>query len=168
MRIILIGPRGVGKTSVAKILAEKLNLNYVSLDNEGKKLELPFRQTSEGRILTVKNTFDKYQGLDSVFDFGIYHSFFYEEEFSNEVYELLQPELNVVLLMPSTDTAESEQILREMNAKQLHGKQLDMVNGSNSRFISDDKNKRMAKYTIYTKDLNFEQIANLIISEIDD
>jgi len=166
LRIVLIGPRGVGKTCVAKILVEKLHLKYVSLDEEGKKLDISIRQTPNGRANTVTNVFETYHDVECVFDFGCFHSFYIEEHLYNEIYELLHPEANVFLLTPSSDIEENEQILSEMNAKQLTEPMLSMVNKSNANILRSPQNKQLAKHTVYTKDLNFEQIAHLIMSKI--
>ncbi|WP_179289017.1 hypothetical protein [Bacillus sp. 7894-2] len=48
MALVLIDPRGVGKTSVAKLIVEKLCLSYVSLYEEGKSLDYSIRQSPQG------------------------------------------------------------------------------------------------------------------------
>jgi AAA+ ATPase superfamily predicted ATPase len=166
LRVILIGPRGVGKTTVAKILTESLRLKYVSLDEEEKNLDISIRQTPEGRFETVKSVFEKYQNDACVFDFGSFHSFYIEEHLFNEIYKLLHPEENVFLLLPSVNIEESEQLLFEMNAQQIPEPLLSMVSRSNSNIVQSPQNEQLAKHTVFTKDLNFEQIAEIIISRI--
>ncbi|MBQ3420901.1 MAG: AAA family ATPase, partial [Romboutsia sp.] len=52
MRIILIGFMGVGKTTIGKIIAKKLKLNFVDMDNyiekrEGKSISKIFEAYGE-------------------------------------------------------------------------------------------------------------------------
>jgi hypothetical protein len=90
----------------------------------------------------------------------------FEEHLYNEIYKLLYPEVNVFLLIPSSNIEESEQILYEMNSQQISEPQFSMVNNSNSNILRSPQNERLAKNIVYTKDLNFEQIADLVISKI--
>ncbi|WP_409291134.1 AAA family ATPase [Peribacillus sp. SCS-37] len=166
MTIVLIGPRGVGKTSVAKLIVEKLCLSYVSLDEEGKNLDFPFRQSPQGRAHIVRKVFEKYQKDKCLFDFGAFHSYYIEEDLSNEIYELLLPEPNVFLLTPSEDIQESEKILYEMNSKQVSEPFLSGISRTNSNLIRSSQNESLAKHIVYTKDLSFEQIADLVTTKV--
>lgn len=60
MRIILIGFMGVGKTTIGKIIAKKLKLNFVDMDNyiekrEGKSISKIFEEYGEQRFRELES-----------------------------------------------------------------------------------------------------------------
>ena len=107
-RIILIGPPTVGKSTIATELSNQLGIEYVILDKlqqdygygEGKELELV-------RNVLSKN-FEKYD-TPSILDFGGGHVY------NQGINELLKDYPNIFLLMPSTDTEKSNELLRKAN-----------------------------------------------------
>lgn len=166
MSIVLLGPRGVGKSSVAKKLETKLGYKHISLDDEGKKLDVSIRQTTTGRITTVKNVFEEYRDINCILDFGCFHSFYTEEPLFNEIKKILSSEANIYLLIPSEDTNESIQILHEMNSHQISEPLLSIVQRTNENFLLNSKNEQLAKHIVYTKGLSFEEIAEKILLEL--
>lgn len=60
MRIILIGFMGVGKTTIGKIIAKKLKLNFVDMDNyiekrEGKSISKIFEEYGEQQFRELES-----------------------------------------------------------------------------------------------------------------
>ena len=107
-RIILIGPPTVGKSTIATELSNQLGIEYVILDKlqqdygygEGKELELVRN--------VLSNDFEKYD-TPSILDFGGGHVY------NEGINELLKNYPNIFLLMPSTDTEKSNELLRKAN-----------------------------------------------------
>jgi shikimate kinase len=107
-RIILIGPPTVGKSTIATELSNQLGIEYVRLDKlqqdygygEGKELELVRN--------VLSNNFEKYD-TPSILDFGGGHVY------NEGINELLKNYPNIFLLMPSTDTEKSNELLRKAN-----------------------------------------------------
>ena len=107
-RIILIGPPTVGKSTIATELSNQLGIEYVRLDKlqqdygygEGKELELVRN--------VLSNDFEKYD-TPSILDFGGGHVY------NEGINELLKNYPNIFLLMPSTDTEKSNDLLRKAN-----------------------------------------------------
>jgi len=107
-RIILIGPPTVGKSTIATELSNQLGIEYVRLDKlqqdygygEGKELELVRN--------VLSNNFEKYD-TPSILDFGGGHVY------NEGIDELLKNFPNIFLLMPSTDTEKSNELLRKAN-----------------------------------------------------
>ena len=107
-RIILIGPPTVGKSTIATELSNQLGIEYVRLDKlqqdygygEGKELELVRN--------VLSNDFEKYD-TPSILDFGGGHVY------NEGINELLKNYPNIFLLMPSTDTEKSNELLRKAN-----------------------------------------------------
>ncbi|MGZ9816203.1 hypothetical protein ACXM0N_09760 [Peribacillus simplex] len=173
MSIILIGPRGVGKSNVAKILSEKLNKNVVSLDTvrRFKSLDPIFQEgglqplSEEGHAYIVKHVI-QHGNNDCILDFGCYHSVFHNGSIFSEMQDLLHPFQNIFLLIPSNNVDENESILSEMNSKMLEESSLSTVNNSNKRILESPCNRLLAKHTIYTKNLSFNEIADEIIEQL--
>jgi adenylate kinase family enzyme len=64
MKITIVGPRSVGKTTIAKMLARKLRLPYISSDEMGEK------------------AMRKYGGLDAAIKSGIIKKFIKKSGYS--------------------------------------------------------------------------------------
>lgn len=114
MRIILIGPPTVGKSTVAEEISSKLGIEYVKLDKlqeeighgDGKEFELVKKVLSE--------EFEKYD-TPSILDFGGGHVY------NQGVKELLEDYPNVILLMPSLDYQKTKEFLRKGNYERWAG-----------------------------------------------
>lgn len=167
MKLILIGPRGIGKTTVAKLIQDKTGFNYVSLDDAEKKLESSMRQTLIGRLTTVKNVFRDYCDSPCIYDFGCYHSFIMKAELFDQIQALLESESNVFLLLPSINIYESMEALLTTNRHQITNiQQLDMVMKTNLNMLKCSKHNELAKHVIYTKDKTPNEIADEIIVSV--
>jgi len=171
--IILIGPVGVGKSTVGKLLASRINLPQASLDVKrwsiyeeiGYDFEYAEKLYQEGGFLgmykywkhfevySVKRVLEMYP--NHIHDFGAGQSVYEDKNLFEEVSEILKPYSNVVLLLPSPNKEESLNILFERN-KFTH----------NDLFINNPSNEKLAKIIVYTKGKTPEETCEEIISKL--
>lgn len=128
--IILIGPFGVGKTTVGRLLAEKLGLPQVSLDNvcydyyqeigwNGQEALRIYQQEGADAFNEYTSSFEPYgvaqvlsRNHDCVIDMGGGQTVSDNQARFARVQDALAPFPNVVLLLPSPDAAESVRVLK--------------------------------------------------------
>jgi shikimate kinase len=174
--IILIGPMGVGKSTVGKLLSEKLNIPQVDVDELRAKYykEIGYdeeiarsKHESEGiwglyqywkpfEAYAVERVLEEYQNC--VIDFGAGHSVYENDELFERIQRALLPYPNVVLLMPSSDWSESISILNE-RSEFLRNMQPNL----NEHFIKHHSNYDLAKHTVYTKGKTPEETCKEIL-----
>ncbi|MFN8417741.1 MAG: shikimate kinase [Anaerolineae bacterium] len=130
--IILIGPVSAGKSTVAALLADKLHMPHVSIDDVrwGYYAEIGYDNAEASRIansdegmlglLRYWKPFEAYavervlpDHPNSVIDFGAGHSFYDDEALFDRVQNALAPYPNVIMLLPSPDLDESARILND-------------------------------------------------------
>ena len=117
--IVLIGPVRTGKSTLGKLLAERLDLPQVTLDEQrwryykeiGYDEELAQEIRRLGGFLALVlywNLFDAHaverllaEHRDCVFDFGA--GIYWNDEILGRVQRALNPYRNVVLMLPSPD-----------------------------------------------------------------
>lgn len=187
--IILIGPIRTGKSTIAKLLSEKLNYPRFRMDilkheyykeigyNETYGAEI---QKKEGFIALYRylRPFDVYavkRALQDcsfgIIDFGGGLSV-YE---NNTLLDLVEQELkayeNVILLLPSQDKQESIDLLNKRMREKEYREYFkdDGINDRmylNKLFIEHTSNLKLAKHIFYTKDKSPEQTANEIIRNL--
>lgn len=179
MEIILIGPIGAGKSTVGELLAQKLNLPQVSMDDlrvgyyneigydEGyakRKREAdglwgvyPYWKPFEAHA--VERIVADYENC--VIDFGAGHSVYEDETLFMRVQQVLEPYKYIFLLLPSPDPEESIAILNEREEFLR-----DMQPNINAHFIKHPSNANFAKYIVYTKYKTPEQTCNEILELI--
>jgi hypothetical protein len=176
--IILIGPLGVGKSTVGALLAEQLGRPCVSMDDlrlsyyaeigydrdlaahkratEGfwgmYRYWKPFEAHAVERILA--------DHADCVIDFGAGHSVYEDSELFERVRRALEPYPNVVLLLPAPDLAESLRILagREEGA--------DAMAEINRHFLEHPSNALLARYTVYTGESTPAEVCAEVLARI--
>ncbi len=177
--IILIGPIGAGKSTVAELLAKKLGLPNRSMDdyreeyykeiNYDENLAQQIRE-KEGLLGIYRywKPFEAYaverllsEHKNCVIDFGAGHSVYEDPELFNRVQKVLVSYDNVVLILPSLDIKESLQILNERN-----GGIVNDVSKLNEHFIKHHSNYDLAKFIVYNKDKSLEETCDEIISII--
>lgn len=177
--IILIGPIGAGKTTIGELLAQKLNLPQISMDEvrftyyqeigynptlaeEKRKTDgvwgiyqywKPFEAHAVERLLADHHT--------CVFDLGAGHSVYEDAALFDRVQRALAPYPNVILLLPSPDKDESIEILNEREPILR-----DMTPNLNIHFVHHPSNETLAKITIYTKDKTPEETCEEILRTI--
>ena len=179
MEIILIGPIGAGKSTVGELLAKKLDILQVSMDDlrvsyykeigydeefAKHKREIeglwgiyhywkPFEAYAVERILA--------EHQNCVIDLGAGHSVYEDDALFARVQRALVPYPNIILLLPSPDPDESVAILNEREEFLREIKP-----NINEHFITHHSNYDLAKFTVYTKDKTPEQTFDEIIALI--
>ena len=183
--IILIGPLGIGKSTVGRLLAKKLGLPQCSLDDVrwgyfeeiDYDKELAARLFQTGKDIPEKLSYSKpfevhaieralADHSHSVIDFGASNSVYEEEALLTRVEEALEPYPNVILLLPSADPDESAQILsaRLTQIVKAKGEEINHeLFELNEYFIKHLSNHRLAKSVIYTKGNTPEEICDEIL-----
>lgn len=181
--IILIGPLGAGKTSVGRLLAEKLNLPFCSVDTvrwayfqkagydktlatkiaaSGQDTQGVLRNSKPFEAQMVEEVLADHHG---VIDFGASNSVYDDKDLFARVENTLAPYPNVILLLPSPDMDESVVILKNRLMHMLveTGKDFtDELFELNEYFVKHPSNHRLAKLVIYTKDKTPEEICDEI------
>ena len=176
--IVLIGSSNTSKTSVGKLLAEQLNLAFISLPDISEKyfLEIGFNKTQQEQaweedggdgFYRYMMPFDAYaieralsEHRESVIEFAAEHSVYDDSQLLENVEQILQPLSHVILLVYSPDTEESLRVLEESNTAIVNGMPI------NEHFVKHHSNHDLAKYVIYTKDKTPEQTCKDILSKI--
>ena len=162
--IILIGPISTGKSTLGRLLAQKLGIPQCSMDdirldyykeiNYDEQLAKQIRE-KEGfqgiyrywkpfEAYAVERVLSEYSSC--VIDFGAGHSVYEDDELFKRVQQVLEPYINVVLILPSPDLEESIQILNERNGG-IVSNGFDL----NEYFVKHHSNYDLAKFVVYTK-----------------
>ncbi|NEZ66807.1 shikimate kinase [Leptolyngbyaceae cyanobacterium CCMR0082] len=162
--IILIGPQGVGKSTIGELLAQQLDLPQCSMDEHRWNYynEIGYddaiakqKRETEGAwgIIRYWKPFEVYaverllsEHTNCVIDFGAGHSVYDDPLLFQRVKRALAPYPNVVLLMPSPDLEESLDILNTRNHKLPED-----IRRTNEHFVRYPSNCTLAKFTVYTK-----------------
>ena len=171
--IILIGPIGSGKTSVAELLSMRTGLSRRSMD------ELRWKYYDEigydRDLARQKRTQDGFWGLyrywkpfevyaverllssfcDCIFDMGGGHTVYEDGHLFQQVRDLLAPYPHVVLLIPSPDHDESIQILHARNYYDSDGQR-----EVNEHLVRHPSNYALAKHIVYTKNKDLDQVCD--------
>ncbi len=181
--IILIGPPRTGKSTIGKLLADRLGVEQISLDQErwnyykeiGYEEELAQRIRQTGGFVAlvfywkqfdayaVERVLSEYSGC--VFDFGAGHSVYESEELSSRVRRRLAPYHNIILILPAADQDESIHILNERTSD-LVGSYGQGFNW-NEYFIRHPGNYELAKFVVYTQGKTPEETCDEILCLVD-
>ena len=187
--IILIGPLGVGKTTIAELLAQRLGTVHYELDDrrweyygeigydhdhavqlgekEGFPAVLkywkPFEVHAVERILA--------DCKDGVISFGAGHSVYEDEALFERAQRALAPYNNVILLLPCEDVDQAAAILNERFIRQMmeegitpHAEELEI----REHFIRHPSNRRLAKRVVYTEGKSPEETCEEIVHIVRD
>ena len=182
--IILIGPLGAGKTTIAGLLAARLGWTSIDLDDLrwSYYAELDYdaayadslRTQDDWRTLGrywkpfevhgVERVLAEYPS-DHVIAFGAGNSVYDEPELFGRAQTALAPFPHVVLLMPAPEIDQAAAILRDRISSrmpQLSDTSLDYLTTLNLDFMSSPSNTRLAKQTVYTDGQTPEQTRDAI------
>jgi hypothetical protein len=175
--IILIGPVTAGKSTLGKLLAQKLKLPQCSLDDlrwkyyeeihydeefakqlkEKEGFLALYRYCKPFEAYTVERFLSEHSNC--VIDFGAGHSVYENDELFKRVKRVLDPYNNVVLILPSPDLDDSVQILNEQTGGFVS-------NGFDfhEHFVKHHSNHDLAKITVYTKGKSPEETCDDILN----
>ena len=177
--IILIGPIRAGKSTLGKLLAEKLGLPQCSMDDLrwGYYKEIGYDETVQKQV-------EKQEGFPGVYrywkpfeahaverllaehhncviDFGAGHSVYEDDALFARIQRLLVPYANVVLILPSPDLDESVRMLKERG--------FDGVSNGfdfHEHFVMHHSNHDLAKIVVYTKGKSPEETREEILAAV--
>ena len=186
--IILIGPMSAGKSTVATLLSEALNLPQCPLDDKRWEYydEIGYDKEAAKRIVKTEGMvgllnywkhFEAYSVervladyADCVIDFGAGQSVYEDETLFQRVENALAPYPNVVLLLPLPDLDESVEILNERFSELLleHIGQVDeALLAVNEHFVKHHSNHDLAKIVVYTNGKTPKQTCQEILKKLD-
>lgn len=177
-KIILIGAMGVGKSTVSALLAEKLGLGRIDIDElrwayfsempgyDGAYVDGLFEAGEEQKAFAYMKPFEanlvevvlsRFEA--GVFDFGAGYTVYEDESLFARVEKALAVCENVVLLRYSADNAESLEALRDRH-KDIPPA---LYYSLNKPFIESDCNERLARLAVFTKEKSAEEISEEIL-----
>lgn len=166
--IILIGPMGVGKSTISEELHKKNNLPKVSLDNRNLL----------SSIYSEREKFDNFKDFEfylttrvlsslkqpAIIDFGAGHSIYENPLMFIEMKKFLSRFQNIVYLIPTQDKETSINIINQrlIDKRGANNHQLN----DNRHFVYSPCNESLATITEYTLNKSPEEISNDIIEQI--
>jgi shikimate kinase len=181
MDVILIGPIGVGKSTLGKLVAASLGLPRISQD------DIRFRYYQEigydEAVARQRYATDGFWGLyrywkpfeahavervlaehaNCVVDFGAGHSVYEDETLLARVKHVLAPYPNVILVLPSADLATSLDVLRDRQPSLR-----EIAPDINEHFLTHRSNFELATFVVYTADRTPEDTCAEILQRIAD
>jgi shikimate kinase len=177
--IVLIGPVGVGKSTQAILVSNRLNLEHVPMDNVRFRYyeELGYSKEEEVRIKSTAGLMGIYwywkpfevhaierlldEREETVIDFGAGHSAIEDASLLERAEAALRRKAVVVLLLPSDDVDESIRILRGRRWNGLVG-DFDF----HDYLVKHPANYKLADVIIYTKGRSPDETCEEIIQAI--
>lgn len=178
--IILIGPLGAGKSTLAALLAERLGVPRCPMDMERWPYmeeagydpaiadEIKRRDRHYGNVFAYWKRFEAHmverllaEHRGQVIDFGASQSVYEDEADFSRVQNALADYANVVLVLPSPDPAESLRVLK--------GRVWDGVAGGfdfQAHFVHHPSNRRLATLTVYTEGKTPAETCDEILSRL--
>lgn len=185
--LILIGPGGTGKSTLAKLLGEALDRPFIDLDKvrNGYYAEIGYDRDEAQRIrqeqgfpalaahwkpfeiYSVERLLQDYP-TDHVIAFGAGQSVYDDAGFAERVRQALEPH-HVVLLLPSPDVDRSLHILDarlHLLEPDLPDSFFDMIARFNRYFLEHPANPLLATITVYTDGKSPQQTRDEIIAAL--
>ena len=174
--IVLIGPIGVGKSTLSDLLAKQLGVQTCALDDIwlnyageiGFDVEFAKRLQEKGGFWAsyiYRKEFCCYaverilsEHCDCVFDFGAGHSVYEIDTLFARVQRVLAPYRNVVLILPTSVRSESIRLLEKVRP--------DMPPDIKEHFVTHHSNYDLAKFTIYIEGKSPEETRDEILDVV--
>jgi len=187
--VILIGPMSAGKSTLAGLLAKKLGVPRIELDEVRQRFyaeigyderyasEIVGREGTRGLIEywkpfeahAVERALKEYH--DCVMDFGAGHSVYEDEALFQRVQKALQPFQFVIQILPSPDLDLSVEIVNQRFSDLLIkevGKIDEELLALNEHFVRHPSNRLLAKKTFYTEDRPAKKTCQAILDWIEE
>jgi hypothetical protein len=176
--IILIGPVGAGKSTIGQLLATKLGLPQVSLDDIrfnyfreiGYDEEYGRRLRAEKGFPALVDYWKPFEAYavervvadhrDCVFDFGAGYTVHEDVLLFERVRKALTPFRNVVLLLPDPDVATSQAIMESYDATVARDREI------NLHFLSHPSNRLLATHIVYWRGLTPDQTRDEVLAAV--
>lgn len=181
--ILLIGPMGVGKTTISEALAKHYGLPLVDLDELRKEYYAKMPEYSRAKSRAIFESggdlhayFEPFETqqvemlleLDkpAVFDFGGGHTV-KSEGYFKRICEAFQSYENVVLLTISPNHEETIRELYFDHREGIETQHLKHYNAMNRKFVESGCNEKLAKHVVYRTGKTVEQTLAEIIAWVD-
>lgn len=186
--VVLIGPMCAGKSSTAKILAERLGRQYVDLDElrwayyrelDAYEELVALLKSGKMGLLEQYHHWKPFEAHaaervvqdypNCVLDFGAGHGVYEDETLLARVKQALATVAHVILLLPAPDVVAATAVLNTRFARLLQ-EVAGTVNPEalqlNEHFVKHPSSRRLATQIVYTGDLMPEAVAEMILQKI--